>query len=201
MNTNNIFICYSKTGNELLLYKDSNKYIDLLKKSIYPIENIDFSTMIFASNSLRLRKNMSNDGIKNKYLKDREKMVETQRFIVGCVTEVTNLEETYTGSVFDLCRHYAWESVPKYNSLFVSSISIFQRDKSYKIYKNILNNKKYIFFTGEDFSKKMILNNGIEYVDLFSKNLQDICNKTIVDKKYVYEVANKIKQKSLTMYQ
>ena len=25
--------------------------------------------------------------------------------------------------------------------------------------------------------------------------------KTIVDKKYVYEVANKIKQKSLTMYQ
>lgn len=203
MDTNNIFICYSKTGEELLLYRENRTtFHNLLSNNnmIYPIKNIDFSTIVFASSFLRLKNYMTLETIKNKYLKDRAKMVRTQNYIVGCITEIKNLQERYIGSAFDLRRHYRWESNPKYHSLFIPTISVFQRDKSYKIYRNVLNNQKYISFTGEDFSKNFILNNGIEYVELFSKNLEDISNKSICDKKFVYEAANQLKQKSLIMY-
>ena len=129
MNTNNIFICYSKTGEELLLYRENRSiFHNLLSNNnmIYPIENIDFSTIIFASNSLRLKNYMTLETIKNKYLKGREKMVKTENYIAGCIAEVKNLQEEYIEyDFFDLRKKYKWESIPKYNSLFIAVNSFF----------------------------------------------------------------------------
>ena len=49
LNTERVFIGYSKDGNELLLYrKDINMYVDLLSRNndVYPIENLNTSVII-----------------------------------------------------------------------------------------------------------------------------------------------------------
>ena len=82
MNTEKVFRAFNKEDKEILLYrKDSDTYIDLMSKNneIYPKDNIDLSSLLLLSKTVKLLKYMPEELIKKIYTKDREKLIDTKK--------------------------------------------------------------------------------------------------------------------------
>ena len=201
MNTEKIFIGYSNNYDELLLYrKDNNTYIDLLsdKNSIYPIENIDLSTLVLASNSLDLSKYMLQISIKRRYKKNREQLLESNQIILGDLMRVSDLNTNRKYIDFgDFIESNNWIDNPQYRCLFIYTKS----RGDYKIYKDFSTEKELIGIETDNktlkISKMPDFENGTEYIKLFPITLKSIYNQAYFDKKTIHEMANFVKRKSM----
>ncbi|MBQ3021024.1 MAG: hypothetical protein IJD92_02215 [Bacilli bacterium] len=204
MNTERVFTAFNKEGKEILLYvKDKDTYIDLLSNNneIYNKDNIDLTSLKPISNSLDLRKYMLRYSIKNKYKKDREKLIETNNYLLGLKVIVSDYQKWYTGdNIFEMEKHHRWQENPKEYDLyrFIKKEEI-SFDTTLNIYKNL---SKEDFFGYEENNEPEKLyhmdnfGNGKEYIITKSNyDLSKMTKKAYLDKKTINEIGYKLRKK------
>lgn len=201
MNTDKVFIAYTKDGKELFLYKkDKNTFINLLSENeeIIPIEEIDLSFLSLAYNLLDLKKHMLKYFIKRKYIKDREQELNTKDYLISLKVRVTNYRTWCTGTnMFNLKKHHYWElnhiKYDIYNYIDKEEVSF---DTVVNVYKN-LNNEKFYGYKNDNEPEKMYhipnFENGKEYI-IIEENLYNATNRAYLDKKTINEVAYKLRK-------
>lgn len=212
MNTGKVFTAFSIDNNELLLYrKDNNTFVDLLSKQndVYPVHNIDLSTLMPASKSLRLRRNMLPSTVRKRYIRDREQLLCTLEIKLGDINKFKKAKFKYSGDNFwNMGVYCKWDVDFQYTSLFLQIKNPYDvRCKYIDIldgnidlcnwhdtvtYENIGYVEKNDLLAGE-------VMNGKKYVLIHDVSLKRIVDTNYISKKQVYEVANQIKKKSLIM--
>lgn len=204
MNTDKVFIAYSKEGEELFLYKkDKNNFINLLSENeeVIPIDEIDLSSMTLASNLLDLKKHMLKYSIKRKYIKDREQELSTKDYLIGLKVGVTNYRTWCTGTnMFNLIKHHHWElnhiKYDIYNYVDNEEVSF---DTVVSVYKN-LNNENFYGYKSDNEPQKMYhipgFENGKEYV-IIEDSLFNAIKEAFLDKKTVSEMAYSLRKKNI----
>lgn len=144
MNTEKTFIGFNKSGREILLYrKEDNTYINLLSKdnSVYPIKDIDLSSLVPYSIVMRTFKYKTRKGIVRKYVLDRNKTFNKSKIKMGYICSITNLN-VYIDAFLD--EEFVWDG-----KIIRPSVFIEKRKK----YKDIIDNKKYYVKGKIKFSK------------------------------------------------
>lgn len=154
MNTERVFIMFSKTGEELLLYKKNRyTYINLLSvnNDIYPIDDIDSKIVIPYNKAIKSFKYLSNKEIVKKYVNDRYKMMDTTKLKLGTIYEANNIEKVEIGYKGDY--KYNYDSKKIYDTLLIENnnkyIDILYNKKYYsendkKLKYNIVKNNKFV---------------------------------------------------------
>ena len=202
MNTDKVFIAFSKEGKELLLFrKDNSSFIDLIMEVEYPKDKIDLTSLSPIHNSIDLRKYMLKSSIKNKYKKDREKLLSTKNYLIGLKVVVANYENWYSGrGIYNLVKHYRWEVAPSNYDMFrfVDKTKI-HYDTTLDIYKDF-NNEELLGFKENEEPEKLYhmpdFKNGKEYV-IIKDDLFGLTQEGYLDKKTINEMGYKLRKNLL----
>lgn len=210
MDTEKVFRAFNKDGKEIVLYrKDKDTYIDLNSNNIYPKENIDLKTLLLLSKTLYLCRHMTELSIRKKYKKDREKLIETKKVLIGMKVKITELQKEeidsgvryYNIPVFPEIN-YNWNLIPQHFSLYIPEKPLIIKDRYYDKYtfnllKDLSKFDNYLgFYEGENknICKNPNFKNGMEYVIFNGYTLEDIIKESYIEKKLVYEYANETRK-------
>jgi len=204
MNTNKVFTGFDKSDNEILLYRESNdSYIDLINKERLNNNDFDLETLRFLRDTIYVLRYLPEVTIKKMYIRDREKLVRTDNFLLGIKGKICDLQETkirngfyYYGIPFH-DYSYKWKLSDKELGIYVFIKKVvFERDYEYNIYKNINDGNYYIGFNGKakNICKLPVFGDGMEYVHLNNRTLKDGVKEPVIEKKKVYEYANKLRK-------
>ena len=200
-NTEKVFTAINKDGKEILIFrKDRDTYINLNSETneIIPKENIDLTSLSLISNSIDLRKYMLKYCIKRKYKKDREKLIETKKNLIGLKVVVDNYQNWYTGSgIFNKVKHHRWEEIPKDYDLYAF---VNKKEISYNtmldVYNN-LNKEEFLGFSKNDEPEQLYkmpnFKNGKQYI-ITENNLFDLTKESYLSKKTINEIGYKLRK-------
>lgn len=215
MNTEKVFRAFNKEGEEIVLYRENKDiYIDLNSdtNSIYPKEDIDLDTLLLLSKTIDLWRHMTTSSIQKKYKKDREKLVETKKVLIGLKVKISKLQSEkidsgvrYYGIPVFQETQYKWEGIPQHYSLYMPDKPLIIKnrydryDDKYKfnILKDLSEFDNYVAFyenERENIHKIPNFKNGMEYVVFNNSTLEDLIKETYVEKKLVYEYANQARK-------
>ncbi|MBQ7140394.1 MAG: hypothetical protein IJO32_02700 [Bacilli bacterium] len=181
MNTEKVFIAFSKTGEELLLYKKNRyTYINLLSvnNDIYPIDNIDSKIVIPYKKAIKSFKYLSKQKILDKYTSDRYKLIDPKNIKLGTICEAYNIKKVNVG--------YKCNYKYDYDSRIISNTLLLKKNNKYI---NVLNNKKY--YAEDDKNIKYIIDKNNKFVSIKEDNL--FSTNEYVQKKDVMELVYKIR--------
>ena len=199
MNTEKVFTAFNKDGKELLLFRTSNNiFIDLIKDKEYPKEKIDLTTLSIITNSIDLRKYMLKKCIINKYKKDREKLLNTKKILIGYKVSVTDYKNWYTGKgIYNMIKHHKWEEKFQYYDLYKY---LDEKKVSFDTILNIycdLNNDRFLGYSKDNEPDKIYeipdFKNGTEYVITIESLFNEV-QETYLNKKTINEMAYKLRK-------
>ena len=131
MNINNVFIGYNKNGEELLLYKRNDNYINLLDKNYKIYNTNEISNIILFSNIVNSKIIGKNKIIKT-YNNDRSQLLKLSNVFLGNIYEITDINVIYQTWYADALGHDS--------RLMENNIPLLYQDKKYI---NLLDNKSY----------------------------------------------------------
>jgi len=205
MNIEKVFTAFNKDGKEILIYrKDNDTYINLNSDNneIIPKQNINLETLRYLSESLRLFKYMPKKLLKKLYNYDREKLLITKEILLGVKGTINNLKETKTESgwyyynvpIYDY--HYNWKLNKEECGLYTFIKKISVGGYEFSLYKNLVDGKTLVGYA-KHISSLPQFNNGMEYVNIYDQNLNEILKESVMEKKKVYELAYEAKKANI----
>lgn len=198
MNTNLVFTGFDKSGNERLIYKEIDKYIDLINNT-KTTTDLDLETLRFLKETVNLLKYMPKTLVKKAYNKDRKKVVNCDEIYIGIESTIGHFKKIpkESGYVFHgvplYDYHYEWENTNCKVGLY-KYVGNCKDNKKIEIYKNILTGQKY-FAYHKNLSSLSSFGTGFKFVDLKDKTtLRSVIKEPVLTKKRVYELANVVRK-------
>lgn len=188
MNADLVFTGFDKEGNEKLVYKKSDKYIDLIDN--IELDSLDLETLRFLKETINVSKHIPKILIKKLYIKDRKKVIDTKKILVGRICRLTNLKLFITGYGRDAVYNYEWNNTFYEMDLYQSEGYIKKEYNNFKVYKNLYNGNKYIGYN-KNIPRLSDCYDGFECVHFGEFiTLKDVIKEPCITKKKLYEVAN-----------
>lgn len=198
MNTNFVFTGFDDNGNERLIYKEIDKYIDLINDT-KTTPDLDLETLRFLRETVNVYKHMPKTLVKKAYNKDRKKVINCDEIYIGVESTIGHFKKIpkesgyafYGVPLYDY--HYEWENTNRKVGLYTYD-SNYKNNPKFEIYKNILTGKKY-FAYHNDLSSLSSFGTGFKFVDLKNKTtLRSVIKEPVLTKKRVYELANVVRK-------
>lgn len=213
MDTNKVFTGFDKDDNELLIYRETaDLYFDLINNSELNKENIDLETLRYLRDTIRVLRYMPESIVKKIYTMDREKTVKSNEILLGFKGTIIDLKETtvqtgtnYLGMPF-YNYYYNWKTTDIeygiytfFKKITIGKHHIYDNEYEYNLYKNWYDGKIYIGFNNAytNINKLVTFNNGMEYVSIGKYTLENETKESIVEKRLVYEFANKVRKEEV----
>lgn len=198
MNTDLIFTGFDKYGNERLIYKEIDKYTDLINDT-KTTKDLDLETLRFLRETVNLLKYMPKTLVEKVYNKDRKKVVSCDEIYIGIENTIGRLKKIpkesgwafYGVPLYDY--HYEWENINREAGLY-KYVGNYKNNKKFEIYENILTGKEY-FAYHNDLSSLPNFGTAFKFVDLNNKtSLRSVIKEPVLTKKRVYELANIVRK-------
>lgn len=192
---------FKKNGKEILVYRiNENTYVDVFSKEIISIDEIDLLSLRIYSNNYQL---FIGQNFKSDYKKSRKELLKTNEFILGERYKVTKFLNFYTGSGWNARKHYQWLPEYRFSEFYecIDKIEI-RLESNFYICRNLMGEEFYGYQVINEPDKLFVIpnfQNGLEYIALKEKTLEDLTNQSIMDRKSVNEFNYCVKKKSLSM--
>lgn len=192
MKLDKVFVAFDKKNKERLLYKqDKSTYLDLFSNKTIKSNDINIETIIPFFINNKINKHTLKFILKNKYKKDREKLIETKKVLLGIEKTIIDVNKDVDYETFNFSGKYTYKKrFGLYTKLPLDSsrVECYNNEEIYKVEPNIENNGLYLMFIEN-------LKTGDKVVDLKSITLFDIINETYVEKKELREFSYIISKK------
>lgn len=197
MKLDKVFVAFdkkTKKDKERLLYKqDKNTYLDLFSNETIKSNDINIEIIIPFLINNKINKHTLKFILKNKYKKDREKLIKTKKVLLGIGKTIIDVNKDVDYETFNFIGKYTYKKRFRlYTKLPLDSsrVECYTNEEIYKIEPNIENNGLYLMFIEN-------LKTGDKVVDLKSITLFDIINEneTYVEKKELREFSYIISKK------
>ena len=206
MDTLKVFTTFDQDENEILIYREnSNTYFDLNTQENVNKNDIDLESLRYLRETVKVLRYMPEQLIKKIYNVDREKTLKTEDLLLGIKGKIENLKEIkkfcgfYIRGIPINDYHYSWDVEDKTYGIysFIKKIDL-ENHYTYNLYKNWYDNKFFIDFNeNNNISHFPCFGNGMEYIKVANISLKDAIKKSIIEKKKVYEYANKLRKEKI----